>query len=81
MAELVEFIECGGLSITYEANGRASINANIIKSNTNALTTNYNTWSLGGVSFVGNVMSASQKPMIGSGGWGQWQLNWQGVGN
>jgi len=81
MAENVEFLECGGLSITYDATGVATINATVAKSSSGDLSNSYESWNLGGVSFTGNVMTASQAPLIGSGGWFQWSITWQGVGN
>jgi len=82
MSENVEFLECGGLSISYDARGVATINATVAKSRSGDLTGSYETWpDLGGVFFTGNVMTASQAPIIGSGGWFQWSITWQGVGN
>jgi hypothetical protein len=79
--ENVEFIDCGSLSISFDATGKATISCNIIRSDSGSLQNNYNMWSLGGVSFDGSVMSLNQAPMIGSGGWNQWSLRWEGVGN
>ena len=77
----IEFIDCGSLSISFDATGKASISCNVIRSDSNNLTDDYNTWSLGGVFFDGNVMSLTQSSLIGSGGWSQWQLRWEGIGN
>lgn len=79
--ENVEFIDCGSLSISYDATGKASISCTVIRSDSGSLVKNYNGWRLGGVSFDGNVMSLNQSVMLGSGGWHQWQVRWEGVGN
>lgn len=79
--ENVEFIDCGSLSISYDATGKATISCNVIRSNSGGLVKDYNTWRLGNVYFDGNVMSLNQSVMLGSGGWHQWQLRWEGVGN
>jgi hypothetical protein len=79
--ETIEFIDCGSLSISYDATGKATISCSIIRNDAAGLQNDYNTWRLGGVFFDGNVMGLNQSPMIGSGGWNQWQLRWEGVGN
>jgi len=83
MATEIEFVECSSVSITYDATGKATVSFTIIKNNRNNLSNDYNTfWTdLGGVKFTnGNVMSAIQQPFVGSGGWNQWQMQWEGIG-
>jgi hypothetical protein len=79
--ENVEFIDCGSLSISYDATGKATISCTVVRSDSNFLRKDYNDWHLGGVRFDGNVMSLNQAAMLGSGGWHQWQLQWEGIGN
>lgn len=81
MAEFVEFVECGSLSISYDATGKATISCSVIKSDDNNLSKSYEDWRLGGVTFYGNVMNLAQSPIFGSGGWCRWQLQWEGIGN
>jgi hypothetical protein len=77
----IEFIECSSVSINFDATGKAVISCSVIKNDSNALAGTYDAWSLGGVSFDGDVLSLTQQPIIGSHGWNQWQLQWEGVGN
>ncbi len=77
MAE-VEFIDCSTISIQYDAMGRATISFVIVKNDTRLLSKSYSSLSFGGVSFEEClVMSAVQRPIIGSGGWVEWQMQLQ----
>jgi len=81
--EEIEFVECSSLSISYDASGKATVSFTVIRNDKNDLGRDYNRYwgNLGGVNFTdGNVMSAVQQPFVGSGGWNQWQLQWEGVG-
>lgn len=80
MAESAEFIDCGSISIQYDATGRASVSF-VVVTNKESLGKTYTSLEFGGVSFTGSLMSAVQKPIIGSGGWFEWQMQLQGVGN
>jgi len=79
--ESIEFIDCGSLSISFDATGKATISCNVIRNDSGSLVNDYNSWSFGSVHFDGNIMGLNQSPIIGSGGWNQWQLRWEGVGN
>lgn len=77
----VEFIECSSLSISYDATGKATIALAVLRDDTNELSDTYTNRSWGGVRFDCVLMGATQKPIIGSGGWTQWALQMEGVGN
>jgi len=76
----IEFIECGSLSISYDATGKAIVGLTVIRDDTDTITDTYNNRSWGGVQFDLITMTASQKPIIGSGGWTSWALQLEGVG-
>jgi hypothetical protein len=78
--ESTEFIECGTVSISYDATGKASVSFSVISTNGRSIG-NYNSLYFGGVSFSGNIMGAEAAPLRGSGGWKQWQMQWAGIGN
>ena len=65
---MVEFIDCGSLSINYDAAGKASISLTVIRDDRSDLQNTYTNKSWGGVNFDCILMSSSQKPMIGTGG-------------
>ena len=75
----IEFVECGTLSISYDATGKATINYTKIRDNA-GIPSAPNNLSFGGRTFKGNTMSIAPNPLIGSGGWFQWQISWQGIG-
>ena len=79
--EEIEFIDCGSLSINYDETGKATISLSVVRNDSNALEKNYTNRTWGSVRFNTVLMSASQQPMIGSGGWSQWSLQMEGVGN
>jgi hypothetical protein len=74
-----EFVECGGWSVTYDATGKATISATIV-TNSNTIKGQYNNWSVGCRQFKGSLMSLRGTPIMGSEGWIQWSLSWQGIG-
>lgn len=80
MAEAVEFIDCSTISIQYDATGKASISFTVVKNDDSTLS-DYSSLFFGGVNFTGVIMSAVQRPILGSGGWIEWQMQLQGVGN
>lgn len=76
--EDVEFIDCSTISIQYDATGRATISFVIVKNDLRVLSKSYSSLSFGGISFYEClVMSAIQRPIIGSGGWCEWQMQLQ----
>ena len=78
---MVEFIDCGSLSVSYNVNGVASISFVVLKDDSNNIvTSSYEDPSYGGVYFDGVVVRATQQPIIGSGGWNQWQIQVEAVG-
>jgi len=79
--EDVEFIDCATISIQYDATGRASVSFVVVKNGTSELEKVYTDVNFGGVNFTGIIMSAVQRVVIGSGGWCEWQIQLQGVGN
>lgn len=81
MANNIEFIDCASLSIQYDATGAVSLSFIVIKNNLDELVGAYTTLTAGGVDFEGVIMSKIQTPIVGSGGWCQWQIQLRGVGN
>ncbi len=81
MAEFVEFIDCGSLSISYDATGKASVSLTVVKDSSNPLRYTYTNRRWGGVQFDLLVMNSSQKPIIGSRGWYEWGVSMEGIGN
>lgn len=82
---MVEFIDCGTVSIQYDTTGRATISF-VIVTDDDELSGKYTSLSFGGINFTGVIMSAVQKPILGSGdgegtAWFEWQMTLQGVGN
>jgi len=77
---MTEFIECGSVSVSYDATGKATVSYTKIKEGSGAPSTP-NSLYFGGVSFTGNTMSIMPSPILGNGSWFQWQVGWQGVGN
>ncbi len=77
-----EFIDCGSLSISYDATGKASVSLTVLRCDANEIDySSYNsgnTW--GGVRFSLITTAASQKPITGS-SWHEWGLSMEGVGN
>jgi len=79
--EEVEFIDCGSLSISYDATGRANISLTIVKNSPDVSLNKYNNLTWGEVEFDTLVMNASQKALVGSINWYEWGLQLSGVGN
>lgn len=77
-----EFVDCGSLSISYDATGKASVSLTVMRCDSNEINyTSYNSGNIwGGVRFDLIIMSASQKPIVGS-SWHEWGLSMEGVGN
>jgi hypothetical protein len=53
----------------------------VVRNDREALEKSYTNRTWGHVRFNTVLMSASQQPMVGSGGWSQWSLQMEGVGN
>lgn len=77
---MTEFIDCGSLSITYDATGKASISY-VVLSDLPFLTNNYTHRKWGGINFNCVMMNVVQRPIIGSRNWFEWSLQMEGVGN
>ena len=77
-----EFIDCSSLSINYDATGKATVSLTVLRCDNNEISySNYNSSNVwGGVSFNLIIMSASQKPIMGS-TWHEWGLGMEGIGN
>lgn len=82
MAEELEFIDCGSLSISYDATGKVTISLSVVRNDRQPITrSRYENRRWGEVDFTCIMMSASQSPIIGSRGWNQWAVQMEGVGN
>ena len=77
----IEFIDCASLSISYAATGKATISLSVLRDDRNDLHGTYTNEMWGGVRFDCVVMGASQKAILGSGGWSEWSVQMEGVGN
>jgi len=82
---MAEFIDCGTVSIQYDTTGRATISF-VVVTDSDRLSASYTSLSFGGINFIGVIMSAVQRPILGSGddeeaAWFEWQMTLQGVGN
>jgi len=77
---MVEFVDCSSMSIQYDATGKASLSFVVLKDSVSSLSNSYTHMTVGGVSFVGSIMSLSKTPILGS-DWFEWRLQIQGVGN
>jgi Na+-translocating ferredoxin:NAD+ oxidoreductase RnfC subunit len=78
--ESIEFIDCGSINIQYDATGKATVSLVVVKNDNSALTGCYPP-SLGGVSWDVSTMTAIQRAIIGSDGWYEWHMQFQGWGN
>jgi hypothetical protein len=83
---MAEFIDCGTISIQYDTTGKAAVSFVVVKQGAGSLNKTYSSLDFGGRTFTGSIMSAVQKPIIGSGDgkgsvWFEWQMQLQGVGN
>jgi hypothetical protein len=80
-AGVVEFIDCSTVSITYDATGKASVSFTVVKNTTDDLSNLYTRVTFANRTFTGSLMSVVKRPIFGSDGWCEWQLQLQGVGN
>jgi hypothetical protein len=78
--ENIEFIDCGSLSISYDATGKASISLTVVRDDPGVLRNTYTNRVWGHVLFSTIIMNETQSPIIGSGGWNQWSIQMEGVG-
>jgi hypothetical protein len=79
--EQIEFIDCGSLSLNYDATGRVSISLSIVKNSAGVDLDKYSNLTWGEVEFDTVVTNASQKALVGSINWYEWSLQLSGVGN
>jgi len=82
----VEFIDCGSLSINYDAAGKVTISLSVVSNikdidGVAILRNQYDERTWGDVDFDCVIMSSTPSPIIGSRGWYQWALQMEGVGN
>jgi len=77
---MVEFIDCGSLSITYDATGKASISFSVLTDN-DKLTDDYTDKEWGSIRFDCVITNVMQRPIIGSKKWFEWSIQMEGVGN
>ena len=75
---MVEFIDCGSLSISYDATGKATISFNVI-TDTNDLANDYTNQQWGSVRYDCIMTNVTQRPILGSNGWYEWSLQLEGV--
>lgn len=78
--EIIEFPDCGSLSISFDATGKATASLTVLRNDHNPLQKDYTNKMWGGTSFDLIVMTASPSPIVGS-NWSQWSLNMEGIGN
>lgn len=78
--ENIEFIDCGSLSISYDATGKATISLTVVRDDPNPLQNTYTNRIWGHVFFSTIIMNESQSPIVGSGGWNQWSIQMEGIG-
>lgn len=80
--EVIEFLDCASISIQYEANGKVTVSLVVVRNDNKELEGCYPpNGTLGGVTWDVSLLTALQKPIIGSDGWYEWQLQFQGAGN
>lgn len=84
----IEFIDCGSVSVQYDATGKATVSFTVVKNSTDPINvSSYKSICFGFINFIGVLMSISQKPIMGSYNqatgemWVEWHMNLQGVGN
>lgn len=77
--EVIEFIDCGSLSISFDATGKASVSLTVLRNDGLPLTGDYNDRTWGQTTFDLITMSASAEAIVGS-VWRQWSIQMEGVG-
>jgi hypothetical protein len=77
---MVEFIDCGSLSISFDVTGKATISLGVLRDDRNELQDTYTNRTWGGTAFDCVLMNVSQRPVLGS-AWSEWSLQMEGVGN
>jgi len=78
---MIEFIDCGSLSISFDATGKASVSMTVLRDDSESIDfDSYNNGTWGGTHFDLVTLAASQKPIVG-GGWYEWNVQLEGVGN
>lgn len=77
--ELIEFIDCGSLSISFDATGKASVSLTVLRNDNNMYNAaNYTNRTWGQTRFDLITMSASAEALVGS-AWTQWAIQMEGV--
>lgn len=76
---MTEFIDCGSLSISYDATGKASVSFTVVKDTSGELIREYDVNYWGGQKFDCILTNVSQKPIVGSRTWYEWGLQMEGV--
>ena len=72
MAEIIEFIECSSLSISYDVLGLASVSFTVV-TNSDVLTGDYTTIGVGDLTFTGYISGATAKPILST-DWWEWGM-------
>lgn len=80
VTEVIEFPDCGSLSISFDATGKATASLTVLRSDHNSPNRNYTNRTWGYTTFDLIVMTAAPSPIMGS-NWSQWSLNMEGIGN
>lgn len=72
MADIIEFIDCGSLSISYDVLGLATVSFTVV-TNSDELTEDYTTMEVGDLTFSGYVSGATAKPILST-DWWEWGM-------
>jgi hypothetical protein len=79
--EIIEFADCGSLSISFDATGKATVSLVVLRNDNNIVNiSRYTNRTWGYTSFDLIAMSMSPSPIVGT-TWKQWSLNMEGIGN
>ena len=76
---MVEFIDCGSLSVNYDATGKASLAFSVVTDH-DELMDDYTDREWGRVRFDCVIRNISRRPIIGSRKWFEWSIQMEGVG-
>ena len=72
MAEIIEFIECSSLNISYDVLGLASVSFTVV-TNSDVLTEDYTSIGVGDLTFTGYISGATAKPILST-DWWEWGM-------
>jgi hypothetical protein len=76
MADVIEFIECGSLNISYDVLGLASVSFTVVSNNPNldeGLSEDYTTIEVGDLTFTGYISGATARPILST-DWAEWGM-------